>query len=55
MNTRVIKFRDIIDKRNDERPMGHLTPIESSEDIPFDIKRVYYITRVPENTTLLKT
>lgn len=50
MNTRLIIFRDIIDKRNDERPMGHLTPIEGCEDVPFEIKRVYYITQVPENT-----
>ena len=30
--------------------MGHLTPIESGRDIPFVIKRIYYLTRVPENT-----
>lgn len=50
MDTRIIEFKDIVDKRNNDRPMGHLTPIEASADIPFEIKRVYYITRVPENT-----
>lgn len=39
-NTALIKFRDITDK------YGHLTPIEGKIDIPFDIKRVYYITKV---------
>lgn len=50
-NVSILEFKDIIDTRNSERPMGHLTPIESGIDIPFDIKRVYYLTRVPENTT----
>lgn len=50
MNVRWIEFRDIIDVKNNERPMGHLTPIEGVKDVPFDIKRIYYITRVPENT-----
>ena len=50
MNTKLIKFRDIIDVHNQIRPMGHLTPIESEIDIPFKINRIYYITRVPENT-----
>lgn len=50
MNTRWIEFKDIVDIRNRERPMGHLTPIEGLNDVPFEIKRIYYITRVPENT-----
>lgn len=50
INVKWIEFRDIVDKRNDERPMGHLTPIEGLKDVPFEIKRVYYITKVPENT-----
>lgn len=50
INTKMIEFRDITDVHNQVRPMGHLTPIESNEDIPFEIKRVYYMTRVPENT-----
>lgn len=50
-NTRIINFRDITDVHNQKRPMGHLTPIESGIDVPFDINRIYYLTRVPEHTT----
>lgn len=39
-NCSLIKFKNITDK------YGHLTPIEGKIDIPFEIKRVYYITRV---------
>lgn len=49
-NVDIIQFRDIVDENNKERPMGHLTPIEGNTDIPFEIKRIYYLTRVPENT-----
>lgn len=49
-NIKMVSFKDITDSSNDARPMGHLTPIESKMDIPFDIKRIYYLTRVPENT-----
>lgn len=28
-------------------PRGNLTPIENMDDIPFDIKRVYYLYDVP--------
>lgn len=49
-NVEIIQFRDIVDEKNKERPMGHLTPIEGNADVPFDIKRIYYLTRVPENT-----
>ncbi|PJI08940.1 MULTISPECIES: sugar 3,4-ketoisomerase [Clostridium] len=44
-NTALIKLKDITDK------YGHLTPIESKIDIPFEIKRVYYITRVEADIT----
>jgi dTDP-4-dehydrorhamnose 3,5-epimerase-like enzyme len=44
-NTALIKFKDITDK------YGHLTPIEGKTDIPFEVKRVYYITRVAEGVT----
>lgn len=50
-NVRIMEFRDIVSMTNKERPMGHLTPIEGEQDIPFEIKRMYYLTRVPENTT----
>ncbi|MBU3213959.1 FdtA/QdtA family cupin domain-containing protein [Clostridium estertheticum] len=44
-NCALIKFKDIIDK------YGHLTPIESKIDTPFEIKRIYYITKVEEGIT----
>lgn len=50
MNIHLIDFKDIVDTKNDDRPKGHLTPIEAAQDVPFSIKRIYYITRVPENT-----
>ncbi len=50
MNTFFVDFKDIVDVKNDDRPKGHLTPIEAVEDVPFEIKRIYYITRVPEKT-----
>lgn len=36
-----IRFKDISGKA------GCLVPIESKRNIPFDIKRIYYITQVP--------
>lgn len=44
-NTALIKFKDIQDK------YGHLTPIEGNLDIPFSIRRVYYITDVEQGVT----
>ena len=44
-NCSLIKFKDITDK------YGHLTPIEAKIDIPFEIKRIYYITRVDQGIT----
>ena len=38
---RIIDLRKIHDVR------GNLTPIEGGEDVPFDIKRVYYLYDVP--------
>ena len=37
----------ILDLRKISDPRGNLTPIEGGEDIPFDIKRVYYLYDVP--------
>ncbi len=42
INTRMIEFRDIRDPRQQEF-YGHLTPIECGQEIPFDVKRIYYI------------
>ncbi len=44
-NTALVKFKDITDK------YGNLTPIEGKIDIPFEIKRIYYITRVEQGVT----
>ena len=41
-NCSLLKFKEITDK------YGFLTPIEEKVDIPFEIKRVYYITRVEQ-------
>lgn len=39
-NCALLKFRDIVSKD------GHLSSIEEKADVPFEIKRVYYITGV---------
>jgi len=44
-NCSLIKFKDITDK------YGHLTPIEGKIDIPFEVKRIYYITGVEQGVT----
>jgi len=44
-NVGKMKFRKINDK------YGNLTPIEGGKDIPFQIKRVYYISKVQEGIT----
>lgn len=45
VNCSFIKFKEIRDK------YGHLTPIEEKVDIPFEIKRVYYISKVEQGVT----
>ncbi|ERI94318.1 WxcM-like protein [Clostridiales bacterium oral taxon 876 str. F0540] len=44
-NASLVKFKDIHSK------YGHLTPIESKFDIPYDIKRIFYIYDVPNIET----
>lgn len=44
-NCSLLKFTNITGK------YGNLTPIEEMIDIPFDIKRIYYITNVPTDIT----
>jgi len=44
-NTGFIKFMDYNDQ------YGHLTPIEAQKDVPFEIKRVYYISKVNPDVT----
>ena len=46
-NVRIIEFKDIVDSINPS-VFGHLTPLECGKDIPFDVKRSYYIYGVPE-------
>ena len=43
-NTDWINFKCFNDK------YGHLVPIEGADNVPFDIKRVYYIYEVDEGT-----
>ncbi len=44
-NAGLYKLKDLSDE------YGHLTPIESQIDVPFEIKRVYYITKVMPDVT----
>lgn len=44
-NCGLIKLKKFEDK------YGDLTPIEGTVDVPFEIKRIYYITRVQEGVT----
>lgn len=37
----------LIDLRRISDPRGNLTPIEGGVDVPFDIKRIYYLYDVP--------
>ncbi|AFA48872.1 sugar 3,4-ketoisomerase [Acetobacterium woodii] len=41
-NVALVKFKKFTDK------YGHLTPVEGKIDIPFEIKRIYYISNVQE-------
>ena len=41
----------VIDLRKISDPRGNLTPIEGCGDIPFDIKRVYYLYDVPSGAS----
>ena len=41
----------MIDLRKISDPRGNLTPIEGSGDIPFDIKRIYYLYDVPSGAS----
>lgn len=43
LNVGLIKLKCFGDEK------GELIPIESKKDIPFEVKRIYYITNVPGN------
>lgn len=47
MRTTTIHDCKLIDLRKISDPRGNLTVIEGNGDIPFDIKRVYYLYDVP--------
>ena len=49
MNSKKTTIDDckLIDLRKINDPRGNLTPIEGGVDVPFDIKRVYYLYDVP--------
>ena len=42
-NVKLLQFKDFANE------YGHLTPIENLRDLPFAIKRIYYITGVAPN------
>ena len=47
MKQTTIEDCKIIDLRKIHDPRGNLTPIEGGVDVPFDIKRIYYLYDVP--------
>ena len=47
MKLTTIEECKVIDLRKIGDPRGNLTPIEGGQDIPFDVKRVYYLYDVP--------
>lgn len=53
MDSRVSNVEDckIIDLRKISDPRGNLTPVEGGGDIPFDIKRIYYLYDVPSGAS----
>lgn len=48
-NARLLSFRNITDTVL-QKEAGHLVPIEAEEDIPFLVKRIYYIYGVDAQT-----
>lgn len=47
MKTTTIHDCKLIDLRKISDPRGNLTIIEANRDVPFDIKRIYYLYDVP--------
>lgn len=43
-NCRILSFKDMSNK------YGHLVPVEQENDVPFQIKRIYYIYGVDKET-----
>ena len=48
-NARLLSFRNITDTVL-QKEAGHLVPIEAETDIPFEVKRIYYIYGVDAQT-----
>lgn len=46
-NKSTIEDCKIIDLRKISEVRGNLTPVEGNDDVPFEIKRVYYLYDVP--------
>lgn len=46
-NSGLLKFREICSQSNGQ--LGSLTPIEAPGEIPFEVKRLYYIYNVKDN------
>lgn len=47
MKTSIVNDCKLIDLRKIHDARGNLTPIEGGKDVPFDIKRIYYLYDVP--------
>ena len=47
MKTSTVNDCKLIDLRKIHDARGNLTPIEGGKDVPFDIKRIYYLYDVP--------
>lgn len=47
MKSSTIEDCRVIDLRKISDPRGNLTPIEGGQDLPFEVKRVYYLYDVP--------
>lgn len=47
MTTSTVNDCKLIDLRKIHDARGNLTPIEGGKDVPFDIKRIYYLYDVP--------
>lgn len=46
-NNSTVNECKLVDLRKISDPRGNLTPIEGGVDIPFDVKRIYYLYDVP--------
>ena len=47
MKDSIVDDCELIDLRKISDPRGNLTPIEGGVDMPFEIKRIYYLYDVP--------